>query len=324
MVMQLQRLAGNGAVAAAVGGFGQANERTALQRACGCGGGCESCRADSPTTESDENLATSFAPVQRTLRVADPGTNIPNPGGTGLVQTNAATVEGYLATLCPAGGVTVDKGSGEVALATKDFCTKPTVPWWKIWASSKSMAQASATPVGCGCVCDLVASSHPWKISVNDADWPHTDFDDDDAADGKKPGGTGGSVTTPSPNSPKLWGAATASGKETDIPPWLVLGHELCGHGWLANAGRAGPDDATRRGEGGHQDTVAQENALRKEHGIELRGTFKQPDCGESYWRDKASPGTVNWSSFHSVCEAWRADYNKKNGTSFKIGDTIP
>jgi hypothetical protein len=103
-----------------------------------------------------------------------------------------------------------------------------------------------------------------------------------------------------------------------------VLGHELCGHGWLGNSGMAGGDHVQPRGQGGHQETVERENLLRKEHGIELRGTFKQPDCGESYWRDKAAPGTVNWSSFHSVCEAWRKDYNTKNGTSYKIGDTIP
>jgi hypothetical protein len=131
-------------------------------------------------------------------------------------------------------------------------------------------------------------------------------------------------VTTPSPNRNNLWGAATASGKELDVDPWLVLGHELCGHAWLGNSGSHGPDEAALRGEGGHQETVARENALRAEHGIELRGTFKQPNCGESYSRDKASPATVNWSTFRAVCLKWRDAHNKKNGTSYKITDTIP
>ena len=53
--------------------------------------------------------------------------------------------------------------------------------------------------------------------------------------------GTGGRVTAPSPNSPKLWGAATAAGKRLDIDPWLVLGHELCGHAWLGDRGEHAP-----------------------------------------------------------------------------------
>ncbi|HEU4596490.1 MAG TPA: hypothetical protein VFS10_15245, partial [Pyrinomonadaceae bacterium] len=117
---------------------------------------------------------------------------------------------------------------------------------------------------------------------------------------------------------------ATASGKALDIDPWLVLGHELCGHGWLGDSGQHGPDETARRGEGGHQATVARENALRSEHGIELRGTFKQPHCGESFWRDKATGGPVNWSSYHAVCEQWRKKYNKKHKTKYTIADTIP
>jgi hypothetical protein len=187
-----------------------------------------------------------------------------------------------------------------------------------------SPALLSPTASGCGCLCDLVSSKHAWKIRVDDAAWPHTDFDDDDAANGKKPGGTGGAVTAPSPNSPKIWGAAAASGKEKDIDPWLVLGHELCGHAWLGNSGSHGPDETSPRGEGGHQATVARENALRAEHGIDLRGTFKDPNCGESYFRDKTAPGKVNWSSFHAVCESWRNKYNAAHGTKYKIADKIP
>lgn len=132
-------------------------------------------------------------------------------------------------------------------------------------------------------------------------------------------------VTTPSPNSTKLWGAATASGKAMNMDPWLVLGHELCGHGWLGNFGWAGPDQALPRGEGGHQETVKRENKLRKEHGIDLRGTFKDQHCGESFWRYKKSPKkNINWSTYRSICENWRKEYNKKHGTSHKITDRIP
>jgi hypothetical protein len=263
--------------------------------------------------------------VQRKIKVEKPADKIPNPTGKGLVQTNAATVQDYLTTLCAGGSVAVDGTTGEVSISTS-FCTRPQAEFLGLklpWTTS-SPAEASKTPTGCGCICDIVGSAHLWKIQVDDGSWPHTVFDDDAAANGIKPGGTGGTVTTPSPNSPKLWGAGTVSGKALDIDPWLVLGHELCGHGWLGNFGRHGPDETRPRGEGGHQETVARENALRREHGIELRATFKQPNCGESFWRDKTAPGKVEWSAYRAVCQSWRDAYNKAHGTKYTITDTIP
>lgn len=262
--------------------------------------------------------------IQRKLTVVDPKSNIPNPGGKGAVQTNAKTIEDYLKTLCPEGAasVKVDPGSGAVSI-DKTFCSPVALPKGIAGPPSPAPAETSKFKTGCTCICDFTASAHDWKIEVNDADWPHTDFDDDPGSE--TPGkGTGGKVTAPSPNSPKLWGAATAGGATLDIDPWLVLGHELCGHGWLGDRGEHKPDVTPPRGEGGHQKTVERENLLRAEHGIDLRGTFKDPYCGESYWRDKAAPGKVNWSSFLSVCEAWRKAYNKKMGTKYKISDKIP
>lgn len=263
--------------------------------------------------------------LQRKMIVDKPADMIPNPTGKGVVQNNATTVQNYLTTLCSGGSVSVNNKSGDVNI-NASFCTRPQatffgydLPW-----TTESPAEKSKTATGCGCICDMVNSTHLWKIQVDDSSWPHTVFNDDDAANGKKPGGTGGVVTTPSPNSPKLWGAGTASGKTLDIDPWLVLGHELCGHGWLGNSGKHGPDETQARGEGGHQETVARENALRKEHGIELRATFKEPNCGESYWRDKSAPGKVNWSSYRTVCQNWRDAYNKKHGTKYTIADKLP
>jgi hypothetical protein len=157
---------------------------------------------------------------------------------------------------------------------SKAFCTDAPLPKGMVGPPTPSPAGLSKTPTGCGCLCGLCSSAHHWTISVDDINWPFTAFDD---GTGCTPGGTGGTVTTPSPNSSKLWGAATTSGKALDIDPWLVLGHELCGHGWLGNRGKACRDEPPPRGEGGHQETVARENALRSEHGIDLRGTFKDP-----------------------------------------------
>jgi len=83
-------------------------------------------------------------------------------------------------------------------------------------------------------------------------------------------------------------------------------------------------DTTDKRGRGGHQATVARENLIRQEHGIEARGTFKDPNCGESFWRDKKKPADVNFSGSLAECKLWRQEYNKKNKTKYKITDRIP
>jgi hypothetical protein len=315
-LLGLQRAAGNAATRGLVGQL-RASPRAggrALQR-----------RRDEEPRAAAAALADAVAArrgVQRTVKVADPKGNIPNPTGKGLVQTNAATIESYLKDICSEGSVTVDAASGDVSI-TASFCNPAPVPAGFVGPLLPS-AKSSSTPAGCGCLCDMVGSKHAWTIVVDDVAWPNTKFDDLAAADGVPPGGTGGRVTAPSPNSPKLWGSATKGGGTSEMPSWLVLGHELCGHGWLGDRGAHGPDRSAPRGEGGHQETVSRENLIRGEHGFKLRGTFKDPDCGESYWRDKAGPGPIVWSDYRKSCIAWRADYNKKNGTSYTIADTIP
>lgn len=240
--------------------------------------------------------------LRRKVAVDKPKDPIDNPTGKGLVQTNAATVENYLRTLCSEGGVTVDKGTGVVSLKAS-FCPTP-MPPNVAGPPAPAPADTAKEATGCGCLCDLIGSANDFTILVDDKDWPHT---------------SGRVVTTPSPNSPKLWGAATETGKTLTIDPWLVLGHELCGHAWLAEKGL--PDDNATRGEGGHQETVARENKLRKEHGIEARGNFKAPFCGESFWQTKAGPGPIEWSTYMKKCQAWRV---KTYGNKYKISDKIP
>lgn len=240
--------------------------------------------------------------LHRKVSVNKPKDMIANPTGKGLVQTNAETIEGYLQTLCSDGTVSVNKVSGRVSLAA-GFCPTP-MPAGFAGPAAPAPADKSKEPTGCACLCDMVGSPNDYTIVVDDNDWPHT---------------LGRVVTTPSPNSPKLWGAATVSGKAMAIDPWLVLGHEFCGHAWLAEKGL--PDNNVTRGEGGHQETVGRENELRKEHGIEARGSFKDPYCGESFSQNKAGPGPVEWSSYLKKCEAWR---KKTYGGKYKISDKIP
>jgi hypothetical protein len=310
-------------------------------------------------TGSAETVPSRPAPpaLRRTLKVEKPATAIPNPTGKGVVQTNGDTIQQYLTTISPEGHPKVDPASGDVTMSKAACGGYPGsiaagaeegyrighligsvgdripglgVVTGTIGGGIGALVGAvgglipSSTPTGSSCLCDMVASKNSWRILVDDVNWPGTKPDDQAKADGKVPGGSGGVVTAPSPNSPRLWGAGTVSGKALDVDAWLVLGHELCGHGWLMNSGSHAPDDVARRGEGGHQATVARENALRAEHGIELRATFKQPNCGESYWRDRTNPTTVNWSSARSLCEDWRKQYNAAHKTSYTITDTIP
>jgi len=238
--------------------------------------------------------------LHRKVKVDKPKDSIPNPTRKGLKQTNAQTVEGYLQTLCSGGSLAVDSATGVVSMAA-GFCPIALKPG-EYGPQAPAPADKSKEPTGCGCLCDMVDSANDFTIVVDDKDWPHT---------------MSRVVTTPSPNSPKLWGAATVSGKTTIIDPWLVLGHELCGHAWLAEKGL--PDDNATRGEGGHQETVSRENELRKEHGIEARGGFKDPYCGESFWKVKKGP--VQWSRYLKDCAAWR---KRTYGSKYKISDKIP
>jgi hypothetical protein len=241
--------------------------------------------------------------LQRKLNVDKPKTLIDNPTGTGLVQSNAVTVLGYLQTLCSSGAVKVDAGSGDVSLGA-GFCQDQPLPPGFEGPPIPSPALRSTEKTGCGCLCDMVGSVRQWTIRISDTDWPNT---------------TGQVVTIPSPNSELLYGAATASGKAQLMDPWLVLGHELCGHAWLDET--KSPVSKALRGEGGHQEAIARENEVRKEHKIEERGDFKAPYCGESFSQEKAGPGPVEWSVFLQKCKAWR---NKRFGNKYKISDRIP
>ena len=208
--------------------------------------------------------------------------------------TNGDVALSYLQTLCPEGDVQVDPETGRVTM------------------DPAFASQSMDTPHGgtCGALSDMVNSENMWDIQIDDSEWPHTDFDNSEAGMGDHGShGTGGVVTAPSPNGDKLWGAATEDGgTDTEIPPWLVLGHELLGHAWLGDRAEHPHMDDPYRGEGGHAHTVDQENMIRAEHGFPLRGGHLDHHCGESFYRNKSDPDEVHWSYFHGVCEDWRDD----------------
>lgn len=212
----------------------------------------------------------------------------------------------YMNQLC--GDAKVSVSGGDVVVP-KEFCTKP-APDAKE-PNPLSRADLSKTPVSCNCFCDLDASDKVVTMQVNDNIEGLTEFTAD-AGEEKLDAPRGATVTVPSEQGKKVT-QTVKSGKKEVFKPYIVLGHELCGHAWLAIKGELQKDENAERGRGGHQETVERENMIRREHGETERNTFREPYCGE-----------VDGSKDQKECEVWRNEYNKLNGTSYTLADTIP
>ncbi|MFE4106957.1 eCIS core domain-containing protein [Almyronema epifaneia] len=308
---------------------------------------------------SPPTLTPSHQPLlMRRLRVDRPSQPIPTPDAAGRQPTNAETVETYLRTLSAGGNPRVDRTSGEVSLDT-GFCPGALggliqgaragyelgntigsvggrVPLLGpivgaiggffgaiggffaglFGAQSPSPAAASSTPTGSTCLCDFVGFSNTWTIEINDEQRP---------VQGHQ------RVIVPSPNSRRVWGSATVGGALEENPPWLILGHELCGHAWLDERdqaegdlenqapgieretttgatsiiplGRFNPESGAletvvERPQAGqylrHSRTVERENLIRQEHNLDPRGfRLRDPYCGESFWRERGADSSA-------------------------------
>jgi hypothetical protein len=280
--------------------------------------------------ESDQPRV-AFSPgsthaLQRKVVVENPKAKTPNPGGKGLDQTNAATVADYCGQLCTGEKAKVDEGTGEVSMSGA-FCSVPGFQiGHEVLPAGPAAATEAKTATGCTCLCDLVSSNNVWTIRIDDGQRPHSESKDREAAKGNKPGGTGGVVTIISPNNPKVYGSVSVSGKKIDYDPWLILGHELCGHGWLADKGKAETPEVVAKF-GRQPFTIDRENALRAEQAIEARGrSFRDPFCGESFERLKAGKaGTETFDpDLMKSCIQARARCKKPNNDAFKMEERIP
>jgi len=212
----------------------------------------------------------------------------------------------YFNQLCADAKVSIV--GGEVVLPA-DFCTKAEPDAGE--PNPLSKAGLSKTPTSCTCLCDLDASSKEVTIQVDDNNAGLTAFTNapgEEALDAPR----GAIVTVPSPIGKKTT-QMMKSGKKETFEPFIVFGHELCGHGWMAIKGELAKDDNAERGRGGHQETVERENMMRREHGLTERNTFREPFCGE-----------VDDSDYQKECKIWRDEYNKLNATKFTLADTIP
>src|SRR5436190_11010364 len=203
--------------------------------------------------------------IARKISVENPDSPIPNPGGNGVNQTNGETVFNYINELCPDTDWMIQ--DGRIELLDTNFCFPSEE---QEDGTFKSPSQLSAHPVSCECLCET--SMDPLDnivIRINDHE-EGTGSTNDIA--------TGTTINVPSPNAKeaKVMGA---SGTMVDSPPFIILAHELCGHHLL---NRHGNDDENMLNDkrGGHDPTINRENEIRDEHGIDQRGTFRDPCCG--------------------------------------------
>ncbi len=260
--------------------------------------------------------------ISRKISVENPDNNIPNPGGAGLVQTNVVTVLDYMSKLCPDTGMMANGGS--IDLVDTGFCF-PSVKQKD--GTFKSPSELSAHPVSCECICEMIMD--PLQNIIIRID----DTRNGNAGTNSTPGGA--IISVPSPNT-KTIPVRGATGKTIDSPHFIVLGHELCGHHFLEKRGSDERENTQNIIRGGHDPAIKRENLMREEHGLEKRGTFRDPccgilestdedlkktsgKCGDVFEKQKDEKGTDA-----NECKHWREEYNKLNGTSFTTDDAIP
>jgi hypothetical protein len=311
----------------------------------------------------------------RADRPAEPAPGTPaGPDKAGPARTRAEVVEDYLLNLSPGGTPTVDRGSGEVKLPDS-FCQKrgfldrvgrgflsgaKTGAGIGVYAlgvgalpgaliggligavagafGADSQAEESSTPTGSTCLCDLAASENTWTIVIHDFPTPLTfggSAVTQPVTSNLDKAKKEGFVFVPAPDSQRLFGAAAVSGKLQNMEPWLILGHELCGHAWLQDRKPRGEDDEEGLVEGKdlrHHRTVERENQIRAEHGLEARGfRLKDPFCGESFFRERSDPQgpaqfgpSLPGQTRLQDCQSAREQYYPDQAKRFRVDERIP
>lgn len=202
--------------------------------------------------------------VRRAITVQNPAAATPNIPAT----TNAAAVQLWLTTLCPGGGWTVDAGTGVVGSPDRaNFCAARPV-------AGVAHFSTSGARTSCGCLCELTAAGST-DVRLHAADFvalPSGPFDVNAAGEGRT------RPADPAAGRPEvnvgvsgleftgIRGAGDTAPLTAGVganqvlrdPPWLILGHEMCGHARLG-AGHG----ATQEGD---RTAVDVENSIRREH----------------------------------------------------------
>lgn len=171
-----------------------------------------------PSPLESTRLRDSRLTLRRKL-VVNPGDTVPTAGG-GAPQKLTAAVQGLLDNTCASGGFKVDAGSGNVTHVA-EFCE-----WHPPLLEGITEAAASPTPVGCGCLCDVVDDGQTTTVAFR-AGGPST-------SPGSVPGagpGQGGVKANPTVDiDPRFQGQYLINGNWVDVPFFLLFSHELCGH----------------------------------------------------------------------------------------------
>ena len=206
--------------------------------------------------------------IQRKVVVNDP-LGKPSRAPSGTTTTNEAIIKDYVSILCPI--FTVNKVGTESQVMP-------------INSNSCSLVDHMAFQESCRCLCQMhnlkeskgnaKGSDITWIIEVNDDVYPVTDPRTK-------------TVFVHSPFSGMQFGAWTAgkTAHRGDMPNWLVLGHELCGHAVGLSSGIPQKEPDYHGGRPGAESTINIQNKIAEEHGIpssELRGLSRDPHHGES------------------------------------------
>jgi Domain of unknown function (DUF4157) len=312
----------------------------------------------------------------KAARTGDPVPGTPAAGSAACTQSRGEAIEDYLRHLSPGGAPRVDRSSGDVSI-NGDFCESRgffgrvargigsgakkgfgigayflgvgAIPGALLGGliggiagifGSDSKAEDSSTPTGSTCICDLINSVNTWTIHLHDFSSPANIEGatiTDPVTSNLDRQAKKGFVVVPAPNAAKRFGAATKTGQLQDNEPWLILGHEMCGHAWLQDRAPRGQGDEEGHVEGDdlrHHRTVERENLIRAEHGMEARGfRLKDPFCGESFARDRSVPNapaqfgqSVGDGSGTRLdeCQQAREQFFPKEARRFKVSERIP
>ena len=166
----------------------------------------------------DESIRQKEQFIQRRL-IIRPG-NVPSTAGKTTPFT--AAVQSLLTETCPTGGITVNPASGVVS-AKQAFCE-----WHPPLLPGRTQANISDTPVGCQCLCDIINNTETTTVEFVAGAAPATV---PNVVGGVPRGFAGTGTGSPAvPVDPRFQGQYRINGKWVDIPFYLILAHELCGH----------------------------------------------------------------------------------------------
>lgn len=226
-------------------------------------------------------LPSRQSPIQRSITLTDPGGKIPDPtadrsqitlipmpsANEHLLPIKAVALKGWLNIMCPEGNWDVDATSGVVHSGSRDtFCAPRPV-------QGKAHHSNSSHPTSCGCLCELtdpggknVEIQIDEYLTVGSVKHPLSQAGE-------------GQTSREQANSPVV-AVSGREGVDTSVgattlphtgegssltyrkPPWLILAHELCGHGRI----QTDVIDIHMSSEQGDRSAVDIENRVRREH----------------------------------------------------------